>query len=261
MSGGPPVMRLGLGIATPPPLMNPEQNGLGAGETLDRLGEPGIYASEVYKIKKNGANVGVRKVARSVAGDIFGFTKKEKAFYDNIMRDPESSKYIMPYRKGNQNAASAYINFNWVDGSDLIDYINRNRTAITMEERRNIAYQTATALRWLAGADRIHRDIKADNLYRRSDGTILLIDFGLVTRLEFASTADVNLEIDNFRRFLSVLGLAEKQPLFDIEEYSSATERIIAFYDKMIRDFAPQEGGRRRRRRTTRRNKRKQSRH
>jgi serine/threonine protein kinase len=246
----------------PPPaaVINVERNGLAEGESLEQLGEQGIYASNVRKIMKNGATVGIRKIAQSAKGQIYNDTKREKAFYDNIMRYPDAREYIIPYRKGNQDTTSVYINFNWVDGSDLIDYINGKQVPLTLAERRNIAYQTAYALRWLAGKDRIHRDIKADNLYRRNDGKILLIDFGLVTRLEFASPDDVNLEITNFLNFLTNIGLTQTAPLFDIEDYSSATERITAFYDKMIRDFAPQEGGRRRRSRTTRRNKRKQRR-
>jgi len=236
--------------------INPLTNRLAPNETLEPMAGTNIYSSEVYKIKKNGATVGVRKIARSEGPHgIFGFTKREKLFYEYIMTQPDHEDYILPYRKGNQNASSVYINFNYVEGSDLINYLNANGTTLSVKEKRDIAYQTAKALRWLVDKERIHGDIKADNLYRRNDRKILLIDFGRVTQLKNVTFDDARNEIYNFTRKLVVDALKLPAPVFDQGPYDNATDMIIAFYDKMIHDFAPQEGGRRRktRRRQSRR--------
>lgn len=55
------------------------------------------------------------------------------------------------------------------------------------QEVVDLAVQVASALAEVAGAGLVHRDIKPDNLVFRDDGTIVLVDFGLVRNLALHS--------------------------------------------------------------------------
>src|SRR5260370_12426250 len=69
----------------------------------------------------------------------------------------------------------------------------RRRPGIGLEEGRNIAIKLARAAGALHRAGVIHRDIKPDNLILESEGSLKLIDFGVVRipGLEDAPPADI----------------------------------------------------------------------
>ncbi len=257
------------------------ENGLGAGQSLERLLPEGTYASNVFKIigpPPDQTVQGVRKVAykdKVVRGrplpHIYVDTKKEKAVYDDLRTKEEYQNYIMPYRAGAANHDSVYLNFNWKDGTDMIEFINGQSHAYTVEQRRRDIHQIASSLKWLGMNGYIHCDMKFDNLYRGRDGRIYLFDFGMAKRIVDADVGDLRLEIFNFITKLvinllpgpSVEGLLADVLVTTLNHPPAAggnvyAKAILAFYDAMIARYGPpgQGGGRRRHHRVTRRHRR-----
>ena len=53
----------------------------------------------------------------------------------------------MPFEKGDFNRQQGYINFKYVNGADLIEYITEKKP--TQKEKVNILIKAAEALKWL----------------------------------------------------------------------------------------------------------------
>lgn len=266
--GGPPPglasLRMGglssFGNGDSPELINPLKNGLGAGETLEPLheGAQKVYASNVYKIKNSsGAVRGIRKVVYAHSPGLFEPTRKEQVIYTTLKGTPGHERYILPYKQGSRNAGSVYLNFNWKDGSDLIDYLEsrmKSRSAsLSTGERRDIIVRAATALKWLAEQGYIHGDIKFQNLYRDISGNIYLLDFGSASSIKSAQEIQIKREIGKFIEMITPI--ADTVLTFNLTPYESDySKAIIPFYDAIIRYYSnpTQTGGRRYRRKTRR---------
>lgn len=285
MSAAPP----GLGLRIRAPSKNadadadaeldPLTNGLAPTEVLNEFGEGrNVYATEIYKIRnrESGALRGIRKVSRfDPSKPVLQAAQIEKAIYDTLKTVPDASRYILPYRQGKTNGQSAYINFNWKEGGDLIDYINAKLSSRTLApaEAKQILFEIATKLKWLAKQGFIHRDIKFDNLYRAADGTILLFDFGFAMQIGAANENDMLIEMSNFIDKLvtplaglvfPIAGASVDLFRYGILSYAKSLVRsglpvkdaIMVFYSTMIRMFRPsQEGGGKTRRRRHRNRK------
>jgi Flp pilus assembly protein TadD len=70
------------------------------------------------------------------------------------------------------------IAMDWVDGENLAALLRRVRT-LPPSQVYGFAVQICQALRAIHGANVIHRDLKPANLLIRSDGAILVSDFGM----------------------------------------------------------------------------------
>lgn len=91
--------------------------------------------------------------------------------------------YIVPFQDSSFNkeqektspSSYIYFNMNRLNGANLIRY---SRT-MPSSEKYSIAIHAAKALQWLADQGFTHGDIKMDNIFRSTDGSIRLIDLGL----------------------------------------------------------------------------------
>lgn len=70
----------------------------------------------------------------------------------------------------------------FLDGGSLTDYVRANGL-ISREQCIRLGRQLCSALVEMERARLVHRDVKPDNIVLRSDGTAVLIDFGLVRNL------------------------------------------------------------------------------
>jgi serine/threonine protein kinase len=255
-------LRLGAGAAAERKI-NPLANALNAGETLEEIpfNVEGMqsYRSKLYKKKKaNGTVKNIRKVAHwnrneNENGFIYKETLKEKRIYEDLKTKPDAEKYIMPYEGANSNRTNAYINFQWLDGGDLIKYLTESKPS--KKELYNILIQAATALKWLIEVGGYsHQDIKFDNIYRTSDGKILLLDFGLAEKAKDLHGFHVRKDSRDFKEMLIKGNL-------DIAGFPEAGEddpakNLVDFYTELITFLQAKhdslEGGRRRQKRKTR---------
>jgi serine/threonine protein kinase len=207
-----------------------------------------------------------------VPTQIYEHTKQERQIYARLIGEPGAADYIMPYLRGNENANSAYINFAWKDGMDMIDYLNTH-PQITRAQRHSIIHSIADSLRWLASKGFIHRDIKFDNLYwDNTNRRILLLDFGMAKPIDSMNKEDLLAEVFNFMRKIVEPLRVETEEVYAAYRVAIETivrhmrrsdanpnaykNTIITFYNAMIDMFAPpagQQGGRRRQTRRHRR--------
>ena len=138
------------------------------------------YRSHVFFIKRLGEVFGIRKVALRRDGPIFTSTVNELRIYKKIMESDGWQNYVLPFREGKllDHGKTVYMDFDYVDGMDLIDFSKRATSA----DKNTILSQVAAALAFCFNAGVTHGDIKADNIYISTEGRVLLFDFGEATR-------------------------------------------------------------------------------
>ncbi len=110
---------------------------------------------------------------------------------------------------------------------ELLETRLARRPAIALEEGRNIAIKLARAVAALHRADIIHRDIKPDNVILEPEGSLKLIDLGVVRVPGLEDTAPEN--IPGTRAYMA-------PEMFDGEAGNEATD-IYALGVTMFRAF------------------------
>ena len=84
-----------------------------------------------------------------------------------------------------------YILREYIEGQSLLDYIQK-RGALSKDETLSIMIPLCKIVKRLHSQTPpvIHRDIKAENIIRSSDGSVYLIDFGIARRYDEGSGQD-----------------------------------------------------------------------
>lgn len=154
-----------------------------AGYTL--LGQPkdkdGGFAI-IFKVKNHEADsVQAIKLLKE-----FVFDKNSKA-YKSFLREFEiisklgDGKHPNIVRVFKQRLISnhAIIEMEWVEGSDLRNYLVRNNRFLPVKELLHLLEQISSALAYCHGKRIIHNDIHSSNIMRRENGEFVLLDFGL----------------------------------------------------------------------------------
>jgi serine/threonine-protein kinase len=167
---------------------NPER--IGKFEIEDRMPEGGM--SFVFRARHPNAELGLRaiKVLRPEMAAYGDFKTRflEEARIGSQF-DHENVVHIYDYGDGAEEGVPPYMVMEFVDGSDLADYIVGGRTA-DLDEKLRIARQMARALEHIHASGVFHRDVKPQNFIRRaSDGRVKLIDFGIAKQQEASITS------------------------------------------------------------------------
>jgi serine/threonine protein kinase len=78
-----------------------------------------------------------------------------------------------------------YIVLEYIDGKDLVDYLNSKEKTCSIEGNKKFMNQLASGLRYLHNLGIAHRDIKLENIMiasnNENDTDLKIIDFGLST--------------------------------------------------------------------------------
>jgi len=207
MSGPPPPLKLGK----PPPEITPPRTSLKIGikaaeipryppsgevpddeihTNMTKKNEAGhnAYGSKLFLLKKRDQDVpyGIRKFTTldnptHVFRDAVLNTKKEANNYKYIIKTftdkgQNYRDYVMPFLRFKDGGRWAYIDFEFIKGFDLLEYINRFKPSIL--EIRAILSKVSEALAALIAIGITHGDIKAENIFiREADTKPLLLDF------------------------------------------------------------------------------------
>lgn len=86
---------------------------------------------------------------------------------------------------------TGYILMEFVDGSDIDDYLNR-----APEKTNEIFIQSINGFRHLEGHNILHRDIRPPNLMVRGDGTVKIIDLGFGKRVQYPQDFDKSISLN-----------------------------------------------------------------
>jgi serine/threonine protein kinase len=197
------------------------------------------YRSHVFFIKRLGEVFGIRKVAFRKDGEIFSSTMNELRVYKKLIEHRGWQNYVLPFREGRllDHGKTVYIDFDYVEGMDLIDFSKR----ATPADKNTILSQVAAALSFCFTAGVTHGDIKPDNIYITTAGKVLLFDFGEATR----DPRQRNQE-DDLQAYLALCkALTGKVP--DVDTNLDKRE-LTDIYADLERFWSSQRGGGRTRR-------------
>jgi len=138
------------------------------------------------------------------------FTKHEDAL-DRFVREAKAASalnhpnIITVYEIGEWQGAQ-FIAMEFVEGHSLRDLLRQRR--LTLDDLLDLLIQTGTALADAHAAGIVHRDVKPENIVRRTDGLVKVLDFGLAKRL----TVSQERQADDSEA--STRGLADTAPGF-----------------------------------------------
>ncbi len=121
---------------------------------------------------------------------------------------------------------TGYILMEYVDGSDLDDYVRENPGALS-----DIFNQAISGFCHLESRNILHRDIRPMNLMVAVDGTVKIIDLGFGKKVEIA---------DDFDKSISLNWWCEPPDEFLEKNYNFATEVYFVgkLFEKVIQELS-----------------------
>ncbi|MBM75433.1 MAG: hypothetical protein CMK59_08520 [Proteobacteria bacterium] len=135
-------------------------------------------SSSIWLAKDTDKNVVVKQFKHSVVDPSSDAWKKELLILKQLQH-PQIPRYLDFYIEKVGGRSLPHIVMEWIDGDSLADIIKTQRlnredissTIVEMLELVGHLHQLQPPL--------IHRDIKLDNIIRRKDGVLFLVDFGI----------------------------------------------------------------------------------
>lgn len=121
---------------------------------------------------------------------------------------------------------TGYILMEYVDGSDLDEYVVKNPSSLA-----DIFNQTIKGFCHLESRNILHRDIRPMNLMVTNDGTVKIIDLGFGKKVEV---------VDDFDKSISLNWWCEPPNEFLEKKYNFATEVYFVgkLFEKVIQDLS-----------------------
>eukprot|EP01124_Arcella_intermedia_P016230 TRINITY_DN22830_c0_g1_i1.p1 TRINITY_DN22830_c0_g1~~TRINITY_DN22830_c0_g1_i1.p1 ORF type:complete len:490 (-),score=138.50 TRINITY_DN22830_c0_g1_i1:91-1383(-) len=146
-------------------------------QTFETIGEG--FGGIVYLCKdaKTNEDVAIKKVILT--------EENEKSLATEIfMMKTSSHPNIVEFKKCYYCATRIWIVMEYMDGGSLGDIIDVHHLfRLTELQIRWVIWNVAKGLSFLHKKDRIHRDIKSDNILLTTDGQVKIGDFGFVAQL------------------------------------------------------------------------------
>ena len=211
------------------------------------------YASKLVfiKDKSTGKHTKTRKYVNYRLGHTNSVkkTKHEGAVYRELSKDPEFTKYFLPFVGANSGAEWAYVNFKMADTQDLIDVLNDMFTTNSVDGSylRRIARQVFEGLEFLAKEGYIHGDIKVDNILVDGDRAFLI---DLADTKKDPPARFIEKDVDDVKEML-IHGfrfpINEIEPLF--KDPVDDMDALKGLYRGLVKHFDSKRGGRTRKNR------------
>lgn len=161
-------------------------SGLQAGDfqILDLIGKGGM--GEVYKGYGQNQTVAIKFLPKEFAIDPVLPKRFEREA--RVLQTLDHPNILRSLEAGISADGRHYIVVEYIDGVELKDYLTEQGGRLTVAQAVPIINQIAAALDYLHSQQLFHRDIKPSNIMLRPDGTLTLMDFGLVTSLSGDTT-------------------------------------------------------------------------
>lgn len=143
---------------------------------LGRGGMGEVYLAEDTTLNRQ---VALKFLSAAVSADRDRLRRfEQEAFSASALNHPN---ILTIYEFGSENG-TYFLAAEFVEGETLRELINRRE--LSLREMLRVAEQTAFALAAAHRGGIVHRDIKPDNIMRREDGIVKILDFGLAKLIE-----------------------------------------------------------------------------
>jgi NIMA (never in mitosis gene a)-related kinase len=145
------------------------------------LGEGGYGKAYLVKSRENSKSYVMKEVRLSALKQ----QERDDALREAKVLSSLRFPYIVQYVESFQERGNFYIVMDFADGGDLAKKIQRRGKNLFPEsEILHDFIQLSLAIKYIHDRKILHRDLKADNVFLMSDGTIKLGDFGIARVLE-----------------------------------------------------------------------------
>ena len=152
---------------------------IGAYRIVDCLGAGGM--GEVYLAEDSRLH---RRVALKLLSVYFASDDERLARFQREARTASALNHpnILTIHEVGEAEGVRFIATEFIDGQTIQELIARQE--LTLAEILDIATQIVSGLTTAHAAGIVHRDIKPDNVMRRADGLVKILDFGIAKLLE-----------------------------------------------------------------------------
>ena len=125
------------------------------------------------------------RTVRAFAGGETDFEKGKERFLTEARTLARFSEYpgVVSVKDCFGANGTAYMVMQYLDGTDLKQYLNRRGGKLGESESIQILMPVTEALKEIHKTGIIHRDISPDNIFMTKDGQVKLIDFGAARQL------------------------------------------------------------------------------
>ncbi|HEX7737954.1 MAG TPA: serine/threonine-protein kinase [Ktedonobacteraceae bacterium] len=126
-----------------------------------------------------------------------------------------------------------YLVMDYIDGSNLEDYLKLKGGALPLLEALGIGMQLCTVLDYLHTHEPtiVFRDLKPSNVMRAKDGHLYLIDFGIARIFKSGQARDTNVFISYGYTAPEQYGLFQTTPQADIYSLGATLHQLISGAD------------------------------
>ena len=133
---------------------------------------------------------------RAFAGGETDFEKGKEKFLTEARTLARFSEYpgVVSVKDCFGANGTAYMVMQYLDGTDLKQYLNRHGGKLSESESVQILMPVTEALKEIHKTGIIHRDISPDNIFMTKDGQVKLIDFG-AARQSFGDNKSISVTL------------------------------------------------------------------
>ena len=136
------------------------------------------------------------RTVRAFAGGETDFEKGKEKFLTEARTLARFSEYpgVVSVKDCFGANGTAYMVMQYLDGTDLKQYLNRHGGKLGESESIQILMPVTEALKEIHKTGIIHRDISPDNIFMTNDGQVKLIDFG-AARQSFGDNKSISVTL------------------------------------------------------------------
>ena len=136
------------------------------------------------------------RTVRAFAGGETDFEKGKEKFLNEARTLARFSEYpgVVSVKDCFGANGTAYMVMQYLDGTDLKQYLNRHGGKLSESESVQILMPVTEALKEIHKTGIIHRDISPDNIFMTEDGQVKLIDFG-AARQSFGDNKSISVTL------------------------------------------------------------------